>query len=98
MGLQITGPGSAASAAQGALADTALQPDGDGSALTDIGEAQITPDGTVFASAAQGATADTALQPDATADGTYTFGGGATGDIATMTFTNGLLTAVTLVP
>lgn len=30
--------------------------------------------------------------------GTYNFGGGGTGDIATMTFSNGILTAVTLVP
>ena len=29
---------------------------------------------------------------------TYTFGGGSTGDIASMTFTNGILTAVTTVP
>lgn len=29
---------------------------------------------------------------------TYTFGGGTTGDIASMTFTNGILTAVTTVP
>lgn len=29
---------------------------------------------------------------------TYTFGGGATGDIATMTFSGGVLIAVTLVP
>jgi hypothetical protein len=29
---------------------------------------------------------------------TYTFGGGGSGDIATMTFKNGLLTAVTTVP
>jgi hypothetical protein len=30
--------------------------------------------------------------------GTYTFGGGGSGDIASMTFNNGYLTAVTLVP
>jgi len=30
--------------------------------------------------------------------GTYTFSGGSTGEVATMTFTNGYLTAVTLVP
>jgi hypothetical protein len=30
--------------------------------------------------------------------GTYSFGGGASGDIASMTFTNGLLTATTTVP
>ncbi|MDX5586546.1 MAG: hypothetical protein QNK20_16790 [Aureibaculum sp.] len=29
---------------------------------------------------------------------TYTFGGGTTGDIATMTYTNGILTGITLVP
>lgn len=29
---------------------------------------------------------------------TYTFGGGGSGDVATMTFVNGYLTAVTLVP
>lgn len=29
---------------------------------------------------------------------TYNFGGGGSGDIASMTFVNGLLTAVTLVP
>ena len=30
--------------------------------------------------------------------GTYTFGGGGSGDIASMTFNNGFLTSVTLVP
>lgn len=30
--------------------------------------------------------------------GTYTFGGGGTGDVASMTFSNGILTAVTTVP
>ena len=30
--------------------------------------------------------------------GTYTFGGGASGDVASMTFTSGLLTAITTVP
>jgi hypothetical protein len=30
--------------------------------------------------------------------GTYTFGGGGSGDIASMTFNNGYLTSVTLVP
>jgi hypothetical protein len=30
--------------------------------------------------------------------GTYTFGGGGPGDIASMTFNNGFLTSVTLVP
>lgn len=30
--------------------------------------------------------------------GTYTFGGGSSGDVASMTFENGILTAVTLVP
>lgn len=48
----------AATAAQGAKADTALQPTGDGSGLTGITPAQIG-----AATAAQGALADTALQP-----------------------------------
>lgn len=30
--------------------------------------------------------------------GTYTFGGGASGEIATMSFNNGYLTGITLVP
>jgi hypothetical protein len=38
------------------------------------------------------------LAPDPTADGTYSFGGGGSGDVATITVLNGLITAVTLVP
>jgi hypothetical protein len=38
------------------------------------------------------------LDPAAGATGTYTFAGGATGDVASMTFAGGQLTAVTLVP
>ena len=36
--------------------------------------------------------------PSSGITGTYSFGGGGTGDIATMTFNGGILTAVTLVP
>ena len=38
------------------------------------------------------------LGSDSGLSNTYTFGGGSTGDIASMTFVNGYLTAVTLVP
>lgn len=44
------------------------------------------------------ATSGDYLDPAAGATGTYTFGGGVTGDVASMTFAGGQLTAVALVP
>lgn len=68
IGSQLTGITAdqvgAATAGQGAKADTALQPGGNGSGLTGITPAQVG-----AATAAQGATADSALQPNGNGSG-----------------------------
>lgn len=99
-----------ATAAQGALAATALQSETDPvfaaseAALLVAGDKakldSALQDPTAFATAAQGATADTALQPNATADGTYpVYNDGVTsGQLASITIANGLITAVTVLP
>ena len=57
-------------------------------------------DGSAFATAAQGAEAATALQPNASADGTYPVAndGATSGQLASITIANGLITGVTVVP
>ena len=57
-------------------------------------------DGSAFATAAQGAVAATALQPNASADGTYPVAndGATSGQLASITIANGLITGVTVVP
>ena len=56
--------------------------------------------GSAFATAAQGAKADSALQPVTTADGTYPIAndGVTSGQLTSLTISNGLITAVTVVP
>ena len=57
-------------------------------------------DGSAFATAAQGAVAATALQPNASADGMYPVAndGATSGQLASITIANGLITGVTVVP
>ena len=56
-------------------------------------------DGSAFATATQGAVAATALQPNASADGTYSVAndGATSGQLASITIANGLITGVTVV-
>ena len=57
-------------------------------------------DGSAFATAAQGTVAATALQPNASADGTYPVAndGTTSGQLASITIANGLITGVTVLP
>ena len=70
-----------------------------GQQLLVYGAAALT-DPSAFATAAQGATADSALQPNATANGTYLVSndGVTSGQLASITIANGLITAVTVLP